>query len=224
MAYQSPMDALAFKTQAEQQWDAEEAQRRQTRTYGPGDIGQQAYFNTFNDMQTDAATGPSGYNRQWVPLLQSLKGKRLAGGGGLPTSTYADPEHTGHMTLQALKTKAEPIDDFATFQRQLYGEDPTHWPAFYHGDSATAPPPAAPSAALRRTTLPANATQRFTASRLEPSVAATDDDAARQTLRGNARPSADTPFTASLVDPTAAAATNDDTRFSLQALIARLGR
>jgi len=233
MAVLSPYDALSAKTLAMQQWDDAEARRRQTRTYGPGDIGQQAYFNTFNDAQTDAATGPSGYNRQWVPLLESLKGKRLVGGGGLPTSTYGDPEHTGHMRLldepsvKALKNKTAPVDDFESFQRQLYGEDPAHWPAFYHGQGATpaAAAPAAPPAVPRRPLLPANATQRFSASRFDPTVAATDDDAARLTLQNGARPAADrSPFSASLLDPTVPATDDDAARFSLQALMTRLGR
>lgn len=54
----------------------------------------------FNDMRQDAATGPQGYNRQWVPLLQSLKGKRFLGGGSLPTERYADPTGSGEMTVQ----------------------------------------------------------------------------------------------------------------------------
>lgn len=160
MAVYSPFDALSSKLNAEQQWDADETRRRQTRTYGPGDIGQQQYFNTFNDMQTDAATGPTGYNRQWVPLLQSLKGKRLTAprgvdpAPGLPTSTYADLEGTGHMTrlddasVAALKARAEapPVDDFAANQRLMYGDDPNalygtgtakRWPDFYHGPAKT---------------------------------------------------------------------------------------
>jgi hypothetical protein len=92
----SPFDADRL---AMQQWDEDERVRRATRTYGPGDIAQQAYFNSVNDAATDAATGPGGYNRQWVPLLKGLQGKRFAGGGGLPTETYADPNHTGTLSL-----------------------------------------------------------------------------------------------------------------------------
>jgi len=55
---------------------------------------------SFNDARQDAATGPVGYNRQWVPLIQSLKGTRFVGGGSLPTERYADPTHSGQLTLQ----------------------------------------------------------------------------------------------------------------------------
>lgn len=92
-----PGDPEGAAELARQQWDEEEAQRRAERTYGPGDIGQQAYFNTFNDGQTDAATGAAGYNRQWVPLLQGLKGKRLGSAPGLPTEQFSDLDGSGHM-------------------------------------------------------------------------------------------------------------------------------
>jgi hypothetical protein len=73
--------------------------RDQMQPMNANDIA--AHVNaSFNDARQDAATGPVGYNRQWVPLLQSLKGKRFVGGGSLPTEKYADPTHSGTRTLQ----------------------------------------------------------------------------------------------------------------------------
>ncbi len=92
---------------------------------------QSMYFDTFNNMQEDAATGPAGYNRQWVPLLESLAGKRFVGGGGLPTETYADPQHTGHLTLQPRADPNAPMpldqDAFtAQYEKQHAAPTPTN--------------------------------------------------------------------------------------------------
>jgi hypothetical protein len=136
------------------QWDKNVAERRAAQA---GDASaspnpaQQGYFHTFNNMQEDAATGPAGYNRQFVPLLQSLQGKRVnMAGSGLPTETYADPTHSGTMTRQSgddlasLRSRAQPMPEgHEAFLSRLYGSDP---PEF-----ATAAP--APPATPKPTTL-----------------------------------------------------------------------
>jgi hypothetical protein len=116
-------------------WDKEVADRRAAQPaaqFASPNPAQQGYFNTFNNMQEDAATGRAGYNRQWVPLLQSLKGKRVdLRNSGLPTETYADPMQTGTMTRQsdedvaALRQRARPMPEgHEAFLHRLYGSDP----------------------------------------------------------------------------------------------------
>jgi len=143
------------------QWDRDVADRRAAQ---PGyaaaspNPAQQKYFDTFNNMQEDAATGPSGYNRQWVPLLQSLRGKRVdLRSSGLPTETYADPTHTGILTRQsdedlaALRSRAQPMPEgHDAFLQRLYGTNPPDW---YHPDKP-ATPAAIPAAKPPTTALP----------------------------------------------------------------------
>jgi hypothetical protein len=116
-------------------WDNDVAARRAEQPaaqFASPNPAQQGYFNTFNNMQEDGATGRAGYNRQWVPLLESLKGKRVnVAGSGLPTSTYADPDHTGTLTRQsdedvaALRSRARPMPEgHEAFMQRLYGSDP----------------------------------------------------------------------------------------------------
>jgi hypothetical protein len=97
----SPFEARDMADQYAREFDEGVAKDRAARQvpYAGIDPAQQAYFNAMNDAEQQGATGPAGYNRQWVPLLQALKGKRFVGGGGLPTETYADPDHTGTMSL-----------------------------------------------------------------------------------------------------------------------------
>jgi hypothetical protein len=66
---------------------AEEDQYLSTQT--PGGPGMpNSIMAAFNRNQTDAAVGPGGYNRQWVPLLEEMQHKRLGNiGGGLPLSS-----------------------------------------------------------------------------------------------------------------------------------------
>ncbi len=132
-------------------WDRDVAARRATQTpdaFASANPAQQQYFHTFNNMQEDSATGPQGYNRQWVPLLQSLKGKRVnVAGSGLPTETYADPDQTGTMTRQSgddlatLQARARPMPEgHEAFLHRLYGSDP---PDLTPPALPTAAPPAA---------------------------------------------------------------------------------
>lgn len=141
------LDNYLTDTSAFDAWDKDVADRRAGQPaaqFASPNPAQQGYFNTFNNMQEDMATGRSGYNRQWVPLLQSLKGKRVnLGESGLPTETYADPMHTGTMTRQsdedvaALRSRARPMPEgHEAFLHRLYGSDP---PDFS--------PPALPAAA-----------------------------------------------------------------------------
>jgi hypothetical protein len=136
------------------QWDKNVAERRAAQA---GDASaspnpaQQRYFQSFNNMQEDAATGRAGYNRQWVPLLQSLSGKRVnMAGSGLPTETYADPTHSGTLTRQSdddvatLRSRAQPMPEgHEEFLQRLYGSDP---PDF--AKPAPAPPATPKSATL----------------------------------------------------------------------------
>jgi hypothetical protein len=116
-------------------WDKGVADRRSTQQadqFASPNPAQQGYFNTFNNMQEDSATGPAGYNRQWVPLLESLRGKRVnVAGSGLPTETYADPTQSGTLTRQsdedlaALRSRARPMPEgHEAFLHRLYGSDP----------------------------------------------------------------------------------------------------
>ncbi len=59
----------------------------------------------FVRMQTDAASGPNGYARQWVPFFESLRGShvKMGGEGGLITGlSHADgstpPTEVSHHT------------------------------------------------------------------------------------------------------------------------------
>jgi hypothetical protein len=97
---QQSMDPFGANRQLMDQYDAERQAGRQAEDEAPVNAGlvdpaQANYFKTFNRGQEDAATGPGGFDRQWVPLLQSLKGKRFAGAPGLDTETYADPDANG---------------------------------------------------------------------------------------------------------------------------------
>jgi len=134
-------------------WDRAVTDRRSTQQadqFASPNPAQQGYFNTFNNMQEDAATGPTGYNRQWVPLLESLKGKRVnLAGSGLPTETYADPTQSGTLTRQSdgdlatLRSRARPMPEgHEAFLHRLYGSDPPDLE-----------PPALPAAAAKPSTL-----------------------------------------------------------------------
>jgi len=97
----SPFEARDMADQYAREFDEGAAKDRTAlqTPYAGIDPAQQAYFNALNDAEQQGATGPAGYNRQWVPLLEALKGKKFIGGGGLPTEKYADPNHTGTMSL-----------------------------------------------------------------------------------------------------------------------------
>jgi hypothetical protein len=60
----------------------------------------------FNRSQQDAATGAGGFNRQWVPLLQSLKNKRVRANPTAP-SLMDDPNST-------FSQASGPYGDFGT--------------------------------------------------------------------------------------------------------------
>jgi hypothetical protein len=140
-------------------WDRDVAARRATQTedaFASPNPAQQQYFHAFNNAQEDAATGPAGYNRQWVPFLQSLKGKRIDfSGAGLPTETYADLTGSGRLTrlndadVAALRSRALPESHEAFLQR-LYGSNP---PDHVTRGVLPQPQPPAPTAAPPTTTV-----------------------------------------------------------------------
>jgi hypothetical protein len=95
-----PLSGLDVKNFADQFHDTRVAGERAARSLQPlpagTDAAQQNYFNTVNDAAQDAATGPGGYNRQWVPLLEGLAGatKTDVSGLNLPTDTYGNADAT----------------------------------------------------------------------------------------------------------------------------------
>jgi hypothetical protein len=144
--YLSPFATQSLNDQTTRQRDLRVASERQTRDDqgDQGVDGQQQYFNAVNDAAQDAATGPGGYNRQWVPLLESLQGKKVNwSGSGLPTETYGDADPVTHVlqrralpanagtptvtmpsvsmpnATDALQSRAMPPDQ-AAFEQQLY--------------------------------------------------------------------------------------------------------
>lgn len=102
--------AGAYDTQAYYQQLADQADERQRLEREaedqatldmPGDMrAQNNYFTGFNRAQTDAATGRGGYNRQWVPFFEALRGKKIdVGSLALPTETYKDVNGDGQLDL-----------------------------------------------------------------------------------------------------------------------------
>jgi hypothetical protein len=59
--------------------------------------------SVFSRMQSDAANGPQGFNRQWIPFFEALRGDKVNMGSlGLPTHTETTGEPSEAMrSLQA---------------------------------------------------------------------------------------------------------------------------
>lgn len=105
----SPYDTRAYYDQLAAEADERQRLEReqqdadyQTQTAAglPGSI-QARLFQQMSNSASDAATGRGGYNRQWVPFFEALRGKKLnVGSLDLPTSTYSDPNHTGHLEME----------------------------------------------------------------------------------------------------------------------------
>jgi hypothetical protein len=194
----SPFEAQEMNDLYGRQFDEGAAKDRAARQqpYAGIDPAQQAYFNALNDAEQQGATGPAGYNRQWVGLLQALKGKRFVGGGGLPTETYGDLDHTGHLSLmpqaeptsvgvlkkRAVKTTDPPMaEDQDEFLSRLYKNNPPDW--YRSTATATAAPtPAPPTTPPRPMTLPSTAQPPLGSVTALARQLGIDDDEARAAL------------------------------------------
>jgi hypothetical protein len=158
-----PLSGLDVKNIADQFHDASVADYRANRSQQPlpagTDAAQQNYFNTVNDAAQDAATGPAGYNRQWVPLLEGLAGAdKYDLGSNLPTETYGNPDAT-HV-LQRLadppsNVGPQPVTMPSVAMPRVTMSRVTQPNAPPVAPTATAPPPSASATTTPRvSTLP----------------------------------------------------------------------
>lgn len=101
-------DPLGYDQWLMQRHDTRVAEQRQAADALPRN-GQQMYFDTFNRMQEDNATGPVGYNRQWVPFFEGMNvqaeklGKNLkvdARSFGRPDANIADDPNSSVNTAE----------------------------------------------------------------------------------------------------------------------------
>ncbi len=95
----SPFMGESYKRMLGDQYDDRIRDERAAEDAESSDPGR-AFGRVFGRMQADAANGPMGFNRQWIPFFEALRGSKVRVGSlDLPTHTESSgPSESDAMT------------------------------------------------------------------------------------------------------------------------------